>query len=304
MSIENVAFIGKGAVGLLYGSMMARALGNDAVTYVMDDERFERHAGDALVINGEPCALTNTPASKAQPADLVILTVKTTGLDQALETMEALVGPHTRIASLCNGITSEQKIAEKFGWERTVLGICQGMDAVFLDGALTYHSCGEIRFGAAEQTDPQVVADIDKLYTRCGIPHTVESDILHRMWAKLMLNDGINQTCMAYGGTYGSATEPESEQRRSFVAAMRETRAVANAEGIDLTEEDLSQMVALIEGLDSAGMPSMAQDRIARRRTEVEEFAGTICRLGKKHHIETPQNDWLYSRIKEIEASW
>lgn len=52
------------------------------------------------------------------------------------------------------------------------------------------------------------------------------------MWAKLMLNDGINQTCMAYGGTYGSATEQGSEQRRCFVSAMRETLAVANAEGV------------------------------------------------------------------------
>ena len=79
--------------------------------------------------------------------------------------------------------------------------------------------------------------------TRAGIPHVVERDIRHRMWSKLMLNDGINQTCMAYGGTYGSAVEPGSEQRRSFVAAMRETLAVGQAEGVALTERDLTQMV-------------------------------------------------------------
>ena len=102
----------------------------------------------------------------------------------------------------------------------------------------------------------------------------------------------------------GSATEPGSEQRRCFVSAMRETLAVANAEGIELTEADLTQMVHLIEGLDPAGMPSMAQDRVARRKTEVDEFAGTICRLAAKHGIQVPQNEWLYSRIREIEASW
>ena len=79
--------------------------------------------------------------------------------------------------------------------------------------------------------------------TRAGIPHVVERDIRHRMWSKLMLNDGINQTCMAYGGTYGSAVEPGSEQRRSFVAAMCETLAVGQAEGVALTERDLTQMV-------------------------------------------------------------
>ena len=207
MQINKVAFIGKGGVGLLYGSMIAKALGNDAVEYVMDDTRFERHANDALTVNGKPCDLTSVRASEATPADLVILTVKTTGLDQALKTMERVVGPNTLIASLCNGITSEQKIAERFGWEHTVLGICQGMDAVFLNGALTFTNAGEIRFGAAAGTNPATITAIDELYTRCGIAHTVEDDIAHRMWAKLMLNDGINQTCMAYGGTYGSATE-------------------------------------------------------------------------------------------------
>ena len=248
MQINKVAFIGKGGVGLLYGSMIARALGDDAVEFVMDDARFQRHAADQLKINGEPCGLRSVRASEAGPADLVILAVKTTGLNQALDTMRAVVGPDTRIASLCNGITSEQKIAACFGWKRTVLGICQGMDAVFLNSELTYGKSGEIRFGAAP--------------------------------------------------------EPGGEQRRSLVAAMREALAVANAEGIALTEADLSQMVRLIEGLDPAGMPSMAQDRINRRKTEVEEFSGTICRLAARHDIQVPQNEWLYTRICEIEAGW
>lgn len=109
---------------------------------------------------------------------------------------------------------------------------------------------------------------------------------------------------MVYGSTYGSVTERGSEQRRSLVAAMREARVVANAEGIAIAEADLSQMVELLETLDPAGMPSMAQDRIARRKTEVEEFSGTICRLAAEHGIEVPQNEWLYQRIREIEASW
>ena len=304
MRIEKVAFIGKGGVGLMYGSIMAKNLGAEAVEYVMDDARYARHADDAITINGEPCLLRSVRASEANPADLVILTVKTTGLGQALDTMEAVVGPNTRIASLCNGITSEERIAARFGWEHTVLGICQGMDVVFLDGTLTYRNSGEIRFGAAAGTDPQVVADIADFYERAGVAHVVEKDIRHRMWAKLMMNDGINQTCMAYGGTYGSATECGSEQRRCFVGAMREALAVANVEGVALTEADLSQMLHVIEGLDPDGMPSMAQDRIAHRKTEVEEFSGTILRLAAKHGIEVPQNEWLYQRIREIEASW
>ena len=82
MRINKVAFIGKGGVGLLYGSMIARVLGDGAVEFVMDDARYERHAADQLRINGEPCSLRSVRASEATPADLVILTIKTTGLSK------------------------------------------------------------------------------------------------------------------------------------------------------------------------------------------------------------------------------
>ena len=300
--IEKVAIIGKGAVGLLYGTMIERALGPGAVEFVMDDERFARHAADVVTVNGEECGIATVPASRARVADAVILTIKTTGLAAALDTMAAVVGPQTRIASLCNGIRSERKIAERYGWERTVLSVAQGMDAVFIGDAMTYTHTGEIRFGAAEGTAPGVVEDLADLYARAGISHTVEADIVRRMWTKLMLNVGVNQTCMVYGGTYGTVLEPGSEQLRCFVAAMREVRAVAEAEGVLLTEGDLSQMVALMAGLDPDGMPSMAQDRVNGKKTEVEEFAGTVRELGRAHGILTPTNDWLYERVRQIEA--
>lgn len=309
--IQRVAIIGKGAVGLLYGGIAAEHLGADAVTFVMDDARYERHRSERVLINGRPCEIPTAPVSSLaggslageQSFDLVMLTIKATGLDQALDTMEALVGPRTRIISLLNGVRSEERIAERFGWQHTVLSVAQGMDAVFLAGELTYTHPGEVRLGAAEKTAPGVVADIADFLARAGIPHVVEDDIRHRMWTKLMLNVGINQTCMAFGGTYGSACAP-GEQNRCFIAAMREAMAVARAEGVNLTERDLNEMYELTASIDPAGMPSMAQDRINHRLTEVDEFAGTIIRLAERHKILVPQNRWLYSRIREIESSW
>ena len=198
MQIERVAIVGRGAVGLMYGSIMAEHLGTDAVIFAMDDERFYRHAGEQVTVNGAPLAVRTIPMSEAEPVDLVILAVKARDLDAAIESMAPLVGPHTVIESLLNGITSEERIAARYGWEHTVLGICQGMDAVYLDGALTFSHAGEIRFGAAPGTAAGVVEALDDLYTRAGISHVVEADPRRRMWVKLMLNVGINQTCMAH----------------------------------------------------------------------------------------------------------
>lgn len=303
VQIEKAAIIGKGAVGLLYGGLIASNVGPDAVEFVMDDERFRRHANDGIRINGDPCEIKTVPASEAKPVDLVILAIKATGMETALRTMESCVGPQTRIISLLNGITSEERIAERFGWNRLVFSVAQGMDAVYIGTEHTYTHSGQIRFGAASHTDEGVVDEIADFFARAGIDFVVEDDICHRMWTKLMMNVGLNQTCMVYGGTYGTVTA-EGEQNRSLIAAMRETMAVARAEGVELTESDLSQMVALTESLDPNGMPSMAQDRINKRPSEVEEFAGAIMSLAEKHGILVPQNRYLYRRVQEIESCY
>ena len=274
--IEKAAIIGKGAVGLLYGSLIASNIGPDAVEFVMDDQRFKRHSDDKIRINGDPCEIRTVPASEAQPVDLLILAIKATGMETALRTMKSCVGPETRIISLLNGITSEERIAEVFGWGNLVLSVAQGMDAVYIGTEHTYAHPGQIRFGAAPRTDEGVVDEIADFFARAGIDFVVEDDIRHRMWTKLMMNVGLNQTCMA----------------------------VARAEGVELTEADLSQMVALTESLDPNGMPSMAQDRINKRPSEVEEFAGAIIGRAEKRGILVPQNRYLYRRVQEIESCY
>lgn len=303
MRIENVAIVGRGALGLLFGSVIADSLSADAVTFVMDDERYARHKDETVTVNGKPCAVGTIPASQASPADLVIVATKATGLDAALDSMEPLVGAHTRIVSVLNGATSEERIAARYGWENTVITVAQGMDAVFIDNELTFAHAGELRFGGAPQTSHETVEDLVDFCTRSRIAFTVEDNIRHRLWTKFMLNVGVNQTCMVYDSTYGQVCE-KGEQNRCFIAAMREALAVARAEGIDVSEQDLSDMATLMTTLDPSGMPSMAQDRINGKRTEVDEFAGTVIRLAEKHGILVPQNRWLYERVREIEASY
>ena len=304
MGIRNVAIIGRGAVGLLFGSVIAQNLGAGAVAFVMDEEHLRRSRGQVVTVNGKPSDIPVLPERDARPVDFVIVATKAAGLDAAIRIMGRLVGPDTRIMSLLNGITSEERIAARFGWERTAVSIAQGMDAVFIGPELTYEHPGEIRFGATPLTSPDVIGDIADFLERAGIAHAVEPDMRHRLWTKFMLNVGINQTCMAFGGTYGTASDPAGEQHRIFVAAMREARAVANAEGIDVTEDDLSAMVRLIASLDPDGLPSMAQDRVNEKPSEVDEFAGTVVRLARRHGILVPHNEFLLARIREIEASY
>jgi len=53
--------------------------------------------------------------------------------------------------------------------------------------------------------------------------------------------------------------------------------------------------------LSPSGRTSMLQDIEARRKTEVEMFAGKIIELGREYNIPTPVNTVLFEAIKAIE---
>ena len=89
-----------------------------------------------------------------------------------------------------------------------------------------------------------------------------------------------------------------------MIGAMREVVAVANAEGVPLSEQDVTTWVDIIDHLPSDGEPSMRQDGKNRRKSEVELFSGTIRRLAAKHGIPVPVNDWLYEQIQEMERAY
>lgn len=60
----------------------------------------------------------------------------------------------------------------------------------------------------------------------------------------------------------------------------------------------------MLRGLNPDGYPSMQQDAMAKRPSEVELFAGTVRRLAKRHGLEVPVNERYYWKIKEIERAY
>ena len=184
-----------------------------------------------------------------------------------------------------------------------IYAVAQGMDAMKFGAELTYSKMGVLCIGARLESQQEGLDRVCCLFDRTELPYVREKDILHRLWSKFMLNVGVNQTCMVYSCTYEDVWHPGKE-RDTMLGAMREVIAVANAEGIDLSESDLEEYDRIIRTLRADGTPSMGQDRIARRHSEVEMFAGTVIRRGQKAGIPTPVNQWLYDQVQEIEKSY
>lgn len=303
MEIKTVAIVGMGALGMLYGEQLQKVLSAGAVRFVMDEERFNRHKNDKYEVNGVEQSFTLQSVAQAEPVDLVIVATKFSGLNEALEEMQGLVGPQTIIFSVLNGISSEEYIKERYGDDNLLYCVALGMDAVREGTSLTYQHKGILKLGMLAKKQRPALAAVMALLEKAGIQYVIEEDILHALWAKLLLNVGINQTCMVYETNYGGAFTNE-EARQDMFAAMHEVITVAQREGIKLTEADFEGCVKVLRGLSPEGLPSMRQDAMAKRKSEVELFAGTIIRLGAKHNVPTPVNQRYYDIIKAMEAKY
>lgn len=303
--IETVTIVGLGALGTLFGHLLSLHMPKETLRILADPERIGRYKQDGVYSNGELCDFQYVSTKEAAaPADLLLVAVKSTQLSDALDTMRGHIGDHTLILSLLNGISSEEIIAKRYGWERVVDCVAYGMDAVKEGNRLTYHHAGKLCIGTRISGTPSnQTLKIARFFERTSFPHEISETMGKMMWGKFMLNVGVNQTVAVFGPNYG-AIQAEGSQRDTMIAAMREVIDLSRYENVSLTEDDLNGWLAILSTLNPKGKPSMRQDVEARRPSEVELFAGTVLALAEKQGLDTPVNRMLFERIREIEAGY
>lgn len=305
--IEKVSIVGLGALGMMFGNIISENISNAGnIRFVMDSDRYERHRNDSYTINGKPVSFNMVKAEDADPCDLLLVSVKYPELENALDTMASSIDSHTVILSLLNGINSEEIIKKRYPENRIIYTVPQGMDAMRSGGDLVFTKHGELHMGLIDD-DPDMkkaLDDVAAFFDSVDMPYVVEDDILYRMWFKYMLNVGCNQVCMVYSVGYAEAIREGGEPCMVLVAAMREVKEIALKKGIRLTEDDINKVIEMLAGLDPNATPSMGQDRLAKKPSEVDMFAGTVISMGKEYGILTPANEYLMRRVKEIESEY
>lgn len=298
--IRSVAFAGIGAVGAIYAELALQYKDVPCFAVVRDKESYKMRP---VSVNGSRMGIPLRAPQEGYPVDLVIVAVKWNALDEVLDQLKLFVGENTIILSLLNGVSSEAVIESYFPQAQVLLAMCSGIDSSREGRAVSMRRRGRIVFGEADGSRSAAVEAVKQYFDRAGIPNEAPRDMLHQMWWKLMVNVGMNQvsavTDLDYEGVRTSPAAMEQMHR-----AQREVIAVANAQGIPMDERDLDAWDRQLAGLSCCGMSSTLQDIRARRKTEVELYGETICRLGKELGIATPENERLARRIREIEKSY
>jgi len=296
-----IAILGAGAMGSAYAARFAEAPDCKTVL-VARGERHERLAREGIVVNDVAYRLPVVhPEEVTDPADLILVALKHHHLPGAVGDLRVLVGPETTILSVMNGLDSEETLGAVYGMDKVLYTVAVGIDAVREGNRVTHTKPGTLYFGEATNDPPsERVRRVGALLDRAGIAHETPPDMIRTLWWKFMINVGVNQASAVMRAPYGTfQTSPEAQALME--ALMREVIALAEAEGVDLSEGDIRAWYGFMNALSPEGKTSMLQDVEAGRKTEVEMFAGKVIELGAKHGIPTPVNETLLRIIHVLE---
>jgi len=301
--MEKIGVIGAGAMGSFYASKFYE-MDSASAAFIAKGGRYEKLKRNGIVVNGKQYSFrVINPERDSEFLDLIIVAVKHHHLPQAIDDLSNVVGPHTQILSVMNGIDSEESIGAVYGMDRILYGVALGIDAVRNENSVNYSKEGILYFGEANNNPPsERVMAIKELFDRAAIVSDIPDDMIRVLWRKFMINVGVNQVSAVLRAPYGVFVKVK-EAGELMEAAMREVMAIAEQAGVDLREQDIEDWYKVMANLSPRGKTSMLQDIEAGRKTEVEMFSGRVVELGKQYGIATPVNELIFKIIKAIESA-
>jgi 2-dehydropantoate 2-reductase len=305
VDVTIISVIGLGAVGASYAARIADAHPEIELRVVAGGSRAERLRNEGVVVNGERYRFPVVdPGLQVTPADLVIVAVKCHHLPEAIEQLAGQVGPGTIILSLLNGITSEDALRAAYPAAVIPLAVAVGIDAVRDEAGVRYTALGWVEFGDPVPGERSAgVVRLEGLLADAGIRCVVKDDMPHALWWKFLVNVGVNQVSALLEAPY-ALVQAAGPARDLMIAAQREVVAVAQASGVDLDDEDITRFLDVLDTLGPENYTSMAQDALAHRRTEVDQFAGIVVELGDRYGVPTPVNAVLLQAFLAKHQQW
>ena len=298
----RIAVIGAGGTGGYFGGLLARA-GHD-VTFVARGAHLDAIRSRGLTVNSRLAGNFTVRAAATDdirsigPVDLVLVCVKTYGMDGVLPLLPSLLGPKTMIVSMQNGIDNEDRIAAVTGPE-PVLGMVaqvssfiQGPGVVGQTGGPGRLVFGEMAGGKSARTTA-----LRKTFQDAGITAEVRPDIKVALWEKFIFICGVSGVTALTRLPMG-AILADRETAGLMRAALDEAAAVAKAEGAAVAGEFTEQTLAFMGKLEPWTRGSMAQDLLEGRRLELETLNGTVVRLGHAREVPVPVNWTIYAALR------
>ena len=311
MEPRRVCVVGAGTIG----SLLAGHLSRVAEVWVLTrrPEHAARLEREGLRISGKSelrgHVRATSDVAELPPFDLGIIAVKATDLEQAARRLSGRA-PEATLMTIQNGLGAEEIVARHGAWPLI-------SSVTFMSG--TRHSDVHVEYEldtatwlgpwARTQTPMASVEAVARLFNESGLKAEAFRDLLPAQWSKLIFNSAVNGVSALTELPHVALFADEDALTPVVRALIDEGKVVADAAGIKLHEDPWEMnLLAVARGetnrSDYAHLPSMLEDVIAKRRTEVEFIAGAVVREAARLGVDVPVTAAVHRLIRGREASW
>ena len=294
----RIAIMGSGGVGGYAGAWLQQA--GHEVVFIARGAHLAALQREGLRIEHPELALhlpqvsaTDDPAGVG-PVDLVIFAVKLFDTESAARTMAALVGPHTRVLTLQNGIDSVAMIRAHLDPSATVLGGVIYVSAV-IDRPGVIRSPGGLHLIVADRLDGDAtMAELERTAAGlAGLSVKLSDNATQTIWEKFValasLSGATSLLRARMGAILGNA-ETRAFQRQLVDEAI----AVAQAHGVAMRAGLADEVMGKLAAMPVAFRSSMAEDLERGNRLELAWLSGRVHGLGLQLGVATPAHTAVY----------
>jgi 2-dehydropantoate 2-reductase len=310
-TFKHIAVVGAGAVGSFYGAMLARA--GHRVTLIGRPAHVQATTSNGLKLNLATSSETeiiqieaSTELSSLHTADLILFCVKSTDSASVALQIAPYLAPHALVMSLQNGVENAALIAQHIP-HAVIPSVVYVATEIPAPGFVKHHGRGELVIGTMQISrlrDPQkTLQDIVLLFGSAQVPVQISQNVMAELWSKLMINCAFNAISGLAQIQYEKLAALESV-RSTQTALVKEVIAVAQADGIHLSETVALQAVAQISVTMGSQKSSTAQDMARSKPSEIDHLNGFIVRRGQALGVPTPVNQALFALVKLVESSY
>ncbi|MGN6570440.1 MAG: 2-dehydropantoate 2-reductase [Pseudolabrys sp.] len=301
----RIAVLAAGGVGAYFGARLAAA-GHD-VHFVARGAHLDAMRRDGLrilSIHGDAHLprpnVTDDPAAIG-PVDIVLFAVKLWDVETAAELARPLLGEHTRLITLQNGVDSYERVSGILPPRHVVPGVASVSSVIVEPGLIrqtsSFHA---ITFGQPDGRGDEILERFATSSAGATCVVKFSSDIQRDRWRKYVVLTGTSGATALTRMTLGAILE-DADTRAFLRGLMQETFDIGRAEGVMLEDGFVDERMAYTDANVPRDMrTSMAHDVLRGNRLEVDWLNGHVSRLGRAHGIATPRNDTVYAGLKHL----
>lgn len=299
----KVFIVGTGALGSLWGGLLARAGAQVHLYNPSNVEHIRAIQSEGLLIERENAPIrvavhaTTTTDSLAE-AQLVGIFVKAHQTAQAMAQIAPGLRSQTWVLSLQNGIGMEGEILKFVPTERFLRGVTAQGATLLGPGRVRWAGVGPTRLGRWQGPLVPEIEQIIALF-RCAEIETEYSEEIERLlWEKLIINCAMNPLTALFDRPNGAIVQ-DAQLREIAGAVAREALLVARRHGVTLSEAEAIARVETVARKTAQNISSMLQDVRRGRPTEIEYINGAVVGEGRRLGIATPLNMLLMRLVAQ-----